>query len=415
MSADVIIIGGGVIGAMTAYHLADRGKRVTLLDKDGFGAACSHGNCGYISPSHVLPLTQPGILRKTMFTAFKKSSPLYIKPRLSPTLFHWLTRFALRCNERDMMEAAGALHTLLQSSRRRYGEILEQEQIDCDWEEGGLMFVYRTPEHFEHYVETAKMLAEKFGLAIDRIEREKLVEMEPALKPDVVAGAYEFPDDAHLRPDMLMRGLRRVLEQRGVEILEGRAMTGFERRNGHVTAVKTAEGNLDADTVVVATGAVTPLLNTHLGCRIPIQPGKGYSLTMGRPGVCPNHPMIFEQDRVAITPWKSGYRIGSTMEFSGYDATLNPARLENLRRGATRYLKEPTGEPTVEEWCGWRPMTWDSLPIIDRSPTIDNVFIAAGHNMLGLSLAAATGQLVAEMATGATPHVDPTPYRVTRF
>ena len=166
---------------------------------------------------------------------------------------------------------------------------------------------------------------------------------------------------------------------------------------------------------MVAAGAWTPLLNRELGCRVPIQPGKGYSMTMPRPAVCPKIPLIFPETRVAVTPFQSGYRLGSTMEFAGYDESLRPERLQLLKDGSEAYLQEPYCEPVLEKWFGWRPMTYDSLPIIDRSPSYENVLIAAGHNMLGLSMATATGKLVAELAGGRTPHVDPSPYRVGRF
>jgi D-amino-acid dehydrogenase len=130
--------------------------------------------------------------------------------------------------------------------------------------------------------------------------------------------------------------------------------------------------------------------------------------------VCPTHPLIFEEHRVAVTPFRSGYRIGSTMEFAGYDATLNRSRLSILTEGAKAYLREPLAEPVQEEWWGWRPMTADGLPVIDRAPAARNVLIAAGHNMLGLSMATATGKLVAELLGGEKPHVDPGPYRLRR-
>src|SRR5207244_9989552 len=202
---------------------------------------------------------------------------------------------------------------------------------------------------------------------------------------------------------------------RGVTIRERCPMTGFVTERGHARVLLTAGGELPADAFVVATGAWTPLLNRHLGCRVPIQPGKGYSLTMPRPAKCPAIPLIFEEHRVAVTPLRSGYRLGSTMEFAGYDTTLNPRRLALLKEGARHYLEEPYTEPIQEAWFGWRPMTPDSLPIIDRSPALSNVFITAGHNMLGVSMAPATGRLVAELLGGTTPHIDSTPYRATRF
>ena len=170
-----------------------------------------------------------------------------------------------------------------------------------------------------------------------------------------------------------------------------------------------------ADAFVFATGALTPLLSQHLGCPVPIQPGKGYSITMPRPARCPAVPLIFEEHRVAVTPMQSGYRLGSTMEFAGYDTTLNRRRLDLLKEAARHYLHEPFSAPVEEEWFGWRPMTYDGKPIIDHSPALANVLIAAGHNMLGLSMAPATGRLVAEVLNQEDPHLDLMPYSATRF
>jgi D-amino-acid dehydrogenase len=203
--------------------------------------------------------------------------------------------------------------------------------------------------------------------------------------------------------------------ERGVEVREHSDVTGFVRDHGIAKAVRSKGGDFEADHFVVATGAWTPLLNRELGCRVPILPGKGYSITMPRPALCPTYPMIFEEDRVAVTPFATGYRLGSTMEFAGYDESLNRSRLALLTDAAKVYLKDPLAEPVEEEWWGWRPMTSDGLPVIDRSPAMRNLLIAAGHNMLGLSMATATGKLVAEMIGGANPHIDPAPYSLTRF
>jgi D-amino-acid dehydrogenase len=165
----------------------------------------------------------------------------------------------------------------------------------------------------------------------------------------------------------------------------------------------------------VAAGAWTPLLNEPLGYRVPIIPGKGYSVTMPRPAVCPTYPLIFEEHRVAVSPFRSGYRIGSTMEFAGYDATLNRSRLSLLYDGAKLYLRDSVCDPVQEEWWGWRPMVYDGKPVIDRSPALGNVVIAAGHGMLGLSMATGTGKLVAELLGNEKPHVDVGHYEISRF
>jgi D-amino-acid dehydrogenase len=189
---------------------------------------------------------------------------------------------------------------------------------------------------------------------------------------------------------------------------------GFAKQGERVTLL-TGDEEISADAFVVATGALAPLLEKYLGCKLPIQPGKGYSITMPRPAKCPTYPMIFPEVKVAVTPFQSGYRLGSTMEFSGYDKTLNEKRLGALKQGAAKFLHEPFCEPVEERWYGWRPMTYDGLPIISRAPIAANVFIAAGHNMLGLSMAPATGKLIAELVTGDAPHIDPQPYDVSRF
>jgi D-amino-acid dehydrogenase len=409
----VAVIGGGVIGAACAHYLAGAGWNVTLLDRGEFGMACSHGNCGYVCPSHVLPLAVPGAIGKALRSLFQKNSPFRIKPRFDPALWNWFYRFARRCNKRDMMDAAHGIQALLNSSRSLYDELIKTEALDCEWQTRGLLFVLHSRAGMEHYAHTDKLLRETFGVASQRYDGDALNALEPALIPGL-AGGWLCTGDAHLRPDKLMSSWRRVLGGRGVTVREHCEATGFVG-TGKASAVATSQGEVPADAFVVAAGALTPLLQTHLGCRIPIQPGKGYSITMARPAKCPTHPMVFEEHRVAITPMQTGYRIGSTMEFAGYDATLDRGRLQLLRDGARHYLHEPFGEPVQEEWFGWRPMTFDGKPIIDRSPALANVMIAAGHNMLGLSMAPATGKLVAEFLGGEKPHVEAGAYAVARF
>jgi D-amino-acid dehydrogenase len=407
----VIIVGCGVIGTACAYYLSRSGWTVTMIDRGAFGKGCSHANCGLICPSHILPLAAPGAIGMALRALFQKNSPFAIKPRLDPTLWNWLLHFARRCNVHDMLEAGRAIQALLQSSRSLYQEMFDAEPVDAEWEARGLLFVFLSRGPMEHYAHTDRLLRESFGTAATRYDGDALLEFEPALKPGLAGGWY-YAAEAHLRPDRLMSSWRCLLEKRGVTILEDCDFLGLDRQGRLARAILTPRGVLHAEAFVIATGAWTPLLQRHLGCRVPIQPGKGYSITMARPAKCPALPLIFEEHRVVVTPLKSAYRLGSTMEFAGYDATLKRRRLDLLRAGARHYLQEPFGQPVLEEWYGWRPMTYDGKPIIDRSPTFDNVWLAAGHNMLGLSMAPATGQLIAELLEGASPHIDPAPYRL---
>ena len=410
----IAIIGGGVVGTMAAYYLNRAGWSVTVLDKGTIGGGCSHGNCGYICPSHVLPLAAPGALTSTLKTLFAKNSPLKVRPGFALKNLGWFLNFARKCNRSSMLSAAAGIQALLNSSRRLYDELLEDEKLDVEWDTYGLLFVFQTAKAFGHYAETDHLLSQSFAQPARRFDGDALQKLEPALKPGSVSGGYLYDCDAQLRPDVLMTELRKLLTNRGVRFVEQAEMTGFTCEGGHAVAVTTSKGDFRAESFLVATGAWTPLLQSHLGGKLPILPGKGYSITLKRPEVCPTFPMIFEEHRVAISPFASGFRIGSTMEFTGYDDTLNRSRLQLLRDGASHYLND-TDAPAFEEWWGWRPMTYDGLPIIDRSKLHPNVLIAAGHGMLGLSMATGTGKLVQELLTGEPPHVDARAYRAGRF
>ena len=409
-----IVIGGGVIGASSAYYLTKQGWSVTILEQNQFASGCSHGNCGYVSPSHVLPLAAPGVLWPTLRTLFQRNSPLKLRLQFDPALWSWLLRFSRKCNAQDMHVAAGGIAALLNSSRTLYDQLFSQEPFDCEWETRGLLFVFHSQRGMDHYAETDQILRTSYNMGAIRYDGSALTDLEPALKPGC-AGAWLYPRDAHLRPDKLMSEWRKILTARGVTIREGCKFLTFGRHGRKVTSVESSGGSHPADAVVVATGAWTPLLAHQLQFHVPIVPGKGYSLTMPRPERCPTYPMIFEEHRVAITPMRTGYRIGSTMEFAGYDTRLNPNRLGLLRAGAAFYLHDPFAAPVQEEWWGWRPMIYDGKPVIDFSPAYENVLIAAGHGMLGLSMSPGTGKLAAELLTGVQTHINPRPYSLARF
>ena len=412
-SERVIVVGGGVIGAACAYYLRRAGRSVTLIDQGEFGRGCSHGNCGYVCPSHVLPLAGPGVLRAMFKTLFTRNSPLKVRWRFDPAMWSWFWQFARRCNQHDMIASGHAIQSLLTSSRSLYDELMRTELTDLEWEANGLLFVFQTSQAMEHYAETDRLLRSEFNLGATRYDGPALTNLEPAIKPGI-AGAWHYATDGHLRPDKLMSAWRRLLDANGVEIRERCELRDLVAEGRLARRLSTSQGDLAADQVVIAAGAWTPKLRGLLRCPIPIQPGKGYSLTMPRPKVCPRLPMIFEEHRVAVTPMQTAYRIGSTMEFAGYDESLNPDRLRLLREGAELYLHEPWTEPVTESWWGWRPMTADSVPFIGAVPAFDNVYLAAGHGMLGISMSPATGKLLAELMTSQTPHVDPKLYRIGR-
>jgi D-amino-acid dehydrogenase len=411
---DVLVLGAGVIGLSCALELLRAGRGVTLVDAGHSGAGASHGNCGTITPSHAAPLAAPGMVGKALGWMLQPDAPLYVKPRLDPALAAWLLRFARRCNPRDYRSSGLAKAALLNASRQLLEANVRNEGLQCEFEPSGLVYVYRDPAAMQDAQALVASLRE-FGVRAEVLGGEQLERQEPALKPGV-AGGLHFPDDAVLRPDRYVAELARRVRERGGVILEDCAATGFVRSgDGRIAAVRTAQGERRAAEVVFACGAWTAPFACELGLRLPVQPGKGYSITYDRPARAPTRPLVLRERSVCVTAWGSGYRLGSTMEFSGYDTTLNRVRLDALVRGAAEYLHEPVGPQLREEWYGWRPMTWDDLPIIGRPAGMPNLMLATGHGMLGVSMSSATGQLVADLLCGRAPALDPEPYSPRRF
>ena len=409
---DVLIIGGGAIGLATALALLDAGRGVRILEAGAVGGGASHGNCGTITPSHAPPLAAPGVVAQALRWMFTPDAPLYLKPRVDPALWHWLLRFAVRCNPRDWRQSTQARAALLNDARARLADWVSRYGLQCEFEEEGLDYVFRDPRKFQQYVDESVVL-KTFGIATQVFGGTDYEREEPAMLPGV-AGAIRFPGDARLRPDRYVAELARVVRERGGVIEEQCRVDRLEPTSDGVR-LATSQGERKGSEAVIALGAWTPAFARRLGIRAPIQPGKGYSITYSRPARVPRHPMVLKDRSVCVTVWGSGFRLGSTMEFSGHDDTLNATRLAALERGAREFLREPVGAEVHERWCGWRPMTWDDLPLLGRAPGQRKVWIAAGHGMLGISMSTATGQLMADLMTGRPPAFDPSPYRPERF
>jgi len=410
---DVLILGGGVIGLACALYLLRAGRGVVVLDQAEFGAACSHGNCGTITPSHAMPLAMPGQIAQALRWLFKADAPFRVAPRFDPALLGWLLRFARRCNWDDFHRVTQVKAPLLRLARQALEQLVRAEQLDCEFETTGTLNVYRDGAAFAKSAWLPQTLRD-CGMAVDVLDGAACRALEPTLN-DSIVGGYFNPGDAHLRPNRYLAELARVVASAGGELHGQTRVDGFRVERGRIAAVATSAGDYVPRDVVFALGAWSPRVARQLRLRIPIQPGKGYSITYTRPARAPRIPVTLKERAVCVTAWQSGYRLGSTMEFAGYDASLNRARLDALRRGAHEYLVEPEGPEIVEQWYGWRPMTWDDLPILGRPAGIDNLMLATGHGMLGVTMSAATGMLVADDLCGRAPVLDLAPFSPERF
>lgn len=410
---DIVVVGGGVIGLSCALELLERGREVTVLDAGRVGGGSSHGNCGTITPSHAPPLAAPGVVAEALRSLLKSDSPLYIRPRWDPVLWRWLGGFARRCNERDWRSSAQAKGALLQVSRLALEDWVHRFALDCEFRPSGLVYAFRSNEMLERVARHNSLLAE-LGIAAEVWSGARLQREEPALRSSL-AGAIHFPGDACLRPDQLIRSLAQKVCERGGEIREHSAVETLEA-DAVRARIQLADGqSLLAARLVLATGAWSPRWSKQLGLNMPIQPGKGYSITYSPPTLIPQRPLVLKERSVCVTAWGQGFRLGSTMEFSGYDERLDQARLGALERGAQEYLREAPGPARVEEWYGWRPMSLDDLPMIGPVPGQDSVIIATGHGMMGVSMSTATAQIVGAMISDDQPPLDPHPYRPERF
>ena len=220
--------------------------------------------------------------------------------------------------------------------------------------------------------------------------------MEPGLT-NAVAGGFLVEEERHVRPETLTAGLVAGLQTAGIEIRAGIDVTGGEKRHGTVNAVLTSEGTIAADRVLIAAGAWTGQVSSRFGFRLPIEAGKGYSVTSEHPRRTVQRPLDLIEARVAVTPFDAGLRLAGTMELSGLNVRLETRRVESISRAGDRYLGEWRGGRSERVWVGMRPLTPDGLPVIGRAPGSDNVYVAGGHQMLGVTLAPATGEALASL------------------
>lgn len=397
-TSDVLVLGGGVIGLACARALLRAGRGVTVVDQGAVGGATSHGNCGTITPSHAPPLAMPGMLGKALKMMLRKDAPFWVQPRCDPELALWLLRFSRRCNWQQFRQVTQVKAALLRRSRELLAEVIASERIDCGFEQRGTLSVFREQRELDASGWLFDSLRE-VGMEVEVLDGNACRAREPVLNDAIVGGLFNA-QDAHLRPERYAAGLARVVREAGGEIVEHAPAGGFRVEGGRIASVTAGELEYHPREVVLALGPWTPRVARELGLRIPVQPGKGYSITFERPPQAPATPLVLKERSVCVTAWDDGLRLGSTMEFSGYDTSLNRTRLDALTRAVPEYLREPITTRRIEEWYGWRPMTYDDLPIIGRAGPA-NLVLATGHGMLGVTLSAVTGELVAHVIAGA--------------
>ncbi|MBX2929498.1 MAG: FAD-dependent oxidoreductase [Saprospiraceae bacterium] len=395
-----VIIGGGVIGLASAYYLAKAGHSVTVLDKGDLRDGCSYGNAGMIVPSHIIPLAQPGMMEQGLKWLLDSKSPFYIQPRLSIDLLRWGLAFFKHATTAHVQRSMPLLRDLSLLSRDLYRD-LAAEAPGIQYEEKGLLLLYRSDRVGEEEIHAGEA-ARRMGLEVDFLSKQELPALETGVATAAIGGVH-YKSDAHLYPDELMAFLKQALAGMNVRIVPNTPVTGFRFSKNTVAEVCSPGASFPADEVIVAAGSWTPELGRQLGIRMALLPGKGYSFTLKEPAQRPAIPTILCEGKVAVTPMGADLRFGGTLEITHTrDTKIRLKRLAGILGAIHTFYPGLQIEPPPKEdvWFGFRPCTASGLPVIGRSHRHANVIIAAGHGMMGLSLAPATGKLVEELVSG---------------
>ncbi len=398
----VVIVGGGVIGLCSAYYALKRGFSVTVIEREAAGGDnCSMGNAGMVVPSHFTPLAAPGMIAKGLRWMFNPESPFFVRPRLSVDLMRWGWLFYRHSTERHVAASRELLRDLNLESRRLFEELAEEE--DFGLAKRGLLMLCKTQKGLDEESLVAKE-AREIGLRADVLDSAATVLLDPAVTMNV-AGAVYFPEDCHLSPSRFMESMRRRILSAGGTIESGQTIDTVETRAGQVIAVTGNGQRFEGGKFVISGGSWSAALLKSVGVNLPLQAGKGYSLTLASPPELPKLCSIFAEAKVAITPMGSSLRFGGTMEIGGLDLSINPARVRGIVKSVHAYFPKfsESDFDGVTPWAGLRPVSPDGIPYLGQVPGLANLLVACGHAMMGLSLGPVSGRLVADLLANDAP------------
>ncbi|WP_037236647.1 NAD(P)/FAD-dependent oxidoreductase [Rhodococcus wratislaviensis] len=401
----VVIVGGGAIGLAAGYFLQKEGAEVVVLERGRIGDGASYGNAGWITPMLSAPLPAPGVRRQVVRTLGRSSSPVSIAPRLDPGLAMWLWRFWRHCSPRAHAEGLRAMGVLNRRTMSLFDE-LRRDQVEFSMWQKGLLFAFLTAGGARAALSELAALADLGYLVPQSVMgSEELRHLEPSLSPQVAAG-YLLSEERHVEPQTLVQGLADRISRDRAIVRERVDVTDFEVRGRRVVAARAHGERIEADQFLLAAGAWTRPLGRKLGLRVPIQGAKGYSFGL-RTEQPPLHPLYLGDSKVGVSSFSDGrVRVVGAMELSGLNTDIEEQRVTSLLEKVRKFIPGAGMEDVYDVWTGIRPLSHDGLPIVGASNEYDNVFLSTGHAMLGITLAPATGEALAElMTTGSGPEL----------
>lgn len=414
--ANIIVIGGGIIGLSSAYYLLQQGHQITIIDKTDMLDGCSYGNAGYVSPSHFVPLASPGIVKQGFKWMTNSKSPFYVQPRLSMSLFNWGIKFIKSATKEHVQTSAIPLRDISLLSKKLYEDLCSESGFDFYYENKGMLDFFKTEEN-EHHGELIVEASKKLGLDAKLLNKQEVQLMEPGLNMNI-RGAVYFECDAHMYPNKLMKDMIAFLKNNGVKIQTNEEVKNFITEGNNIKGVQTNSSEYLGEHMVLASGAWSGEVAAKLNLKIPMVGGRGYSMTFEDLPFKIHQPIILSEARVALTPMaENKIRFGGTMEITSTNTPPRMNRVKGILEAVKKYFPD-ADIPFPEKdkiWYGFRPCSADGLPYIGKVDKYKNLVIATGHAMLGLSLGAATGKLVSEIINDEPASLNLKPYNPDRF
>lgn len=410
-----IVIGAGIMGLSTAYYLSKRGIEVTVIDKSDLNNNCSYGNAGYISPSHIIPLAAPKIVSKGLRWLLNPSSPFSVQIRPDPELIRWFILFYKHANEEHVERSIKPLLEIMLLSYDLYHSLKSEEGMNFFLKDDGIFEVYKNPKTAEGGFRTAAK-ARELGLEAISMDMEEARKLEPLFQSQLQS-AVLYKCDSHLHPNEFMQLFKLNLMKKGVNFICNETVARFNVSVNKITSIETTGNIYNADHFILNTGAYSAMLLKKVGYRLPLQPGKGYSMTLDHEVLPVKYPAILVDSRVAITPVPGKIRIGGTLEVGFFKNKINRKKIEGIINAVPAHYQSPAiNIPDDKDiWQGLRPCSVDGLPYIGKVGRFQNLYIGTGHAMLGMTLGPATGKLLQELITGDKASITMDPYNPNRF
>jgi D-amino-acid dehydrogenase len=412
ISRRVVIVGAGAVGMACALTLRREGHTVTVLDPRLPGEGASYGNAGIIANYSVDPVGMPGIVRRVPSMLMDPMGPLTIRWRYLPRLVPWLARFVAASRAARVEEISHALFSLLGNAAETWDDLVRGTDGQQYIVRRGWIHAYESESTFAA-AQPVIELRRRRGVRIEILTSDELRDLEPAAAP-IFRRAVYFPDTGFATsPARLVCAVASAFVAAGGTVAQER-VTGFDRRAEGVTAVFTDQGSHPAERVVIAAGAWSRPLAAMLGSRVPLDTERGYHVMLRTPPKAPRHPLSTGERKFILLPMLEGIRLNGGVEFAGLEAPADFTRIRRMVAHARRILPG-LGEEIQSEWLGFRPSMPDSLPVIGEAPACPGALFAFGHGHVGLTSAASTAVIVADLVAGRKPSTDAWPFRPGRF